>query len=72
MDNKASQTHSSLSCLSLSLTSNSLRLCNAENNQNETAGGHENTLLFGFIARVVWGTALALLSPQSGIVLTVF
>ena len=37
--------------------------CNAENNQNETAGGQENTLLFGFIARVVWGTALAPLPP---------
>lgn len=29
--------------------------CNAENNQNETAGGHENTLLFGFIARCCLG-----------------
>ena len=62
---KASQTHSSLSCLSLSLTSNSLRLCNAENNQNETAGGHENTLLFGFIASCCLAsrTSLSLLPP---------
>ena len=37
---------------------------NAENNQNETAGGQENTLLFGFIATVVWVLAAPPLPPR--------
>ena len=44
-----------------------LVLSNAENNQNETAGGHENTLLFGFIVEF----SLAPL-PHCRAVLTIF
>ena len=46
--------------------------CNAENNQNETAGGQENTLLFGFIATVVWVLAAPPLPPRLRGSLTIF
>ena len=65
-DKGKSQTHFSPSCPSLSHLA--VCGCNAENNQNETAGGHENTLLFGFIARCCLASrdparALLLLPP---------